>query len=218
MMILAPSILSANFAHLGADIAEIERAGVKYVHIDVMDGHFVPNISFGIPIMKSIRPLTDMVFDVHLMISNPASYIEQFAEAGADIINFHYEAVVEPLDVIKRIRETGRRCAITIKPNTPVDKIFPYVELVDMVLVMSVEPGFGGQELMPSALDKIRNLRRFADEHGFTNLDIEIDGGVKLDNVQTVIEAGANVIVAGSAVFSGDIYCNATDFIRLFEG
>ncbi len=217
MVKLAPSILSADFANLEKDIKEIENAGAHYLHVDVMDGMFVPNISLGIPVIKSIRKVTDMTFDVHLMIEKPERYIKQFADAGADIINFHVEATDKIQECIDEIRALGKKPAITFKPNTEVDPYMEYLKQVDMVLVMSVEPGFGGQSLIPHTLGKIEKLSNYINENGL-NVEIEIDGGVTLDNVENVVNAGANVVVAGSAVFDGKANANNVElFIDKFK-
>lgn len=210
MIKLAPSILSADFANLEKDVKEIENAGAHYLHIDVMDGQFVPNISIGIPVVKSLRKVTDMTFDVHLMIDRPERYIENFADAGADIINFHVEATEDVVGCIKMIRELGKKPAITLKPNTDIEPYLQYLHDVDMILVMSVEPGFGGQSLIPHTLGTIERVSNYIEEHNL-NVEIEIDGGVNLDNVINVINAGANVIVAGSAVFDGKACANNVD-------
>jgi ribulose-phosphate 3-epimerase len=207
MNILSPSILAADFWKLGEQIREAERNGVRYLHIDVMDGLFVPSISYGMPIITSIRKQTDMFLDVHLMIDKPERYIEEFADCGADMINFHIEAVSDVTGTIEKIRQTGRKAGITIKPDTPASAVAPYLDKVDMVLVMTVEPGFGGQKLMPKCLDKVREIRKMADENNLT-VDIEVDGGITVDNVSDAVCAGANVIVAGSAVFKNDISTN----------
>lgn len=204
MNILAPSILSADFNILGQQIKETEKAGAEYLHFDVMDGIFVPSISFGLPVLKSIRKASNQVYDVHLMIEEPIRYVEQFAESGADIITFHIEAASDPREVIDKIHSLNKKVGIAIKPKTPVEAVKPYLEHVDMVLVMTVEPGFGGQKYMSECTDKIAEVRGLIKEAGLP-VDLEIDGGVTLENVRVPIDAGANVIVAGSAVFNGDI-------------
>ena len=216
MNILSPSILAADFGRLGEQIREAEHAGAGYLHIDVMDGSFVPSISFGMPVVSSIRSVSDLFSDVHLMIERPERYLQEFAECGADLINFHLEATEDVAGTIAKIRSLGRKAAITIKPATPVSAAAPYLELVDMVLVMTVEPGFGGQKLIPSCLDKVRELRRMVTERGLP-VDIEVDGGITSENVSRVLEAGANVIVAGSAVFHGKIGENVRGFLEKME-
>lgn len=213
MNILSPSILSADFWKLGEDIKAVQEAGVEWLHIDVMDGFFVPSISYGMPVIASIRKGTDMFFDVHLMIEQPERYIEDFAKSGADLINFHVEATEDVEAVIAQIRAVGKKVGITIKPNTPASAVEPYLELVDMVLVMTVEPGFGGQKLIPECIGKVTEIRRMAEVKEL-DVDIEVDGGINLDNVGTAIAAGANVIVAGSAVFKDDISENVRKFME----
>ena len=213
MNILSPSILAADFSRLGEQIRKVEHAGAKYLHIDVMDGVFVPSISFGMPVISSIRNCSDIFFDVHLMIEKPEHYIHEFADSGADLINFHLEATKEVVATIEKIRFRGKKVGITIKPATPVKAVEPYLRLVDMVLVMTVEPGFGGQKLMPECLDKVREIRAMVMEKGL-HTDIEVDGGIRLDNVNQALEAGANVIVSGSAVFRDNITKNVEKFME----
>lgn len=215
MNILSPSILSADFCKLGEQIKEVELAGAKYLHIDVMDGIFVPSISYGMPVIRSIRKCSDIFFDVHLMIDRPERYVKEFAESGADLINFHLEATSDVKGTIATIRSLGKKVGITIKPGTPAKTVEPYLELVDMVLVMTVEPGFGGQKLIPECLDKVRKIRKVIADRGL-NVDIEVDGGINDENVESALEAGANVIVAGSAVFKNDIAENVRIFLRKF--
>ena len=198
---IAPSILSADFSKMGEEVRALEKQGADIIHLDVMDGVFVNNITFGIKMVEDIRKYTTLPFDCHLMIVNPEKYVERFAKAGADIITVHYEACKENLkEVLSLIKSTGVKCGAVINPDTPVDKIKDVVGLCDMVLVMSVFPGFGGQKFIPSALDKLRELRKLIDESG-RDIDLEIDGGVTEENVEEIKAAGANVIVAGSTVF-----------------
>lgn len=205
--ILAPSILAADFSVLGQQIKEAAGAGAEYIHIDVMDGVFVPSISFGMPLIQSIRKVTDKVFDVHLMIVEPERYVKQFKECGADSITFHLEATEDADALIDQIHALGCRAGMSIKPKTPVEVVRKYLSKIDMLLVMTVEPGFGGQKYIPESTERIRRARELADELG-VDLDIQVDGGVGQDNVHVVLEAGANVVVSGSAVFHGDITDN----------
>lgn len=217
MYVLAPSILSADFANLGRDVEQITKAGASYVHIDVMDGQFVPNISFGMPIMKAIRPLTDQTFDVHLMIEEPGRYIKEFKEAGADLICVHQEACTHLNRTIARIKELGLKAAVALNPATPICTLEHVIEELDMVLIMSVNPGFGGQKFIPNTLQKVKMLREMADQKGLKQLDIQVDGGVTLENAKSILEAGANILVAGSAVFKGDAKENVEKFLTIFK-
>ena len=200
MIYISPSLLAADFNNLGAEVKRIEEAGADYLHLDVMDGVFVPNISFGLPVIESLRKTCGLVFDVHLMITEPERYVERFANAGADIITFHYEACAEPAALIKKIREIGKKASISISPKTPAEAILPFLSELDMVLVMTVEPGFGGQSLIPETLEKVKIIRKAIDDNGY-NCNIQVDGGISKKNISLVTEAGANVIVAGTAVF-----------------
>lgn len=207
MLEIAPSILSADFAKLGENIKTVEQAGIKYLHIDVMDGLFVPSISFGMPIISSIRKITDMVFDVHLMIENPERYIEEFAKCGADIITVHAEACKHLDRVVTQIKEAGCKAAVALNPATPLSAIEYVLDKLDMVLIMSVNPGFGGQKYIPYSTEKIKELKKMIDAKGLSTL-IEVDGGVNASNVTEVEEAGVDIAVMGSAVFNGDIVEN----------
>ena len=217
MKILAPSILSADFKKLGEEIAAVVDAGAQYIHIDVMDGIFVPSISFGMPVIKAVRDVTDKVFDVHLMISEPDRYIGDFAACGADIITVHAEACLHLDRTVEFIHSLGKKAGVALNPATGLGVLDYVLEKVDMVLLMSVNPGFGGQRLMPYTIDKIRELRNMLEQRGL-KVDIEVDGGVTLENVSQVTEAGANIIVAGSAVFKGDVSANVEGFLRYLSG
>lgn len=216
MTILAPSMLSADFKELGKEIQTIEENGAKYLHFDVMDGIFVPSISFGMPVLKSIRPGTNLVCDVHLMITEPIRYVEDFAKAGADLITIHLEACEDVDATIDKIKGCGCKVGVSIKPNTPVSALQPYLEKVDMILIMSVEPGFGGQKFIPSSLEKIAETKAMIDASGL-NIDIQVDGGIYTHNVEEVLKAGANIIVAGSAVFNGDTKQNTIDMMEILN-
>lgn len=217
MYMISPSILSSDFSRLGEDAKKMCDAGADMLHIDVMDGHFVPNISFGSAVTKSIRHITDKIFDVHLMISEPLKYIDDFVSAGADIITFHLESDSDAIKTIEKIKSCGKKVGISIKPKTPASAVIPYLPLIDMVLVMTVEPGFGGQKFMEDQVSKIQQLAQWKKEMSF-NYDIQVDGGITQDNVRVVLDAGANVIVAGSAVFGKeDIAQAAKDFMGIFK-
>jgi ribulose-phosphate 3-epimerase len=200
---ISPSILAADFGHLRDQVQQAEAAGAEYLHIDIMDGHFVPNITFGQGMVRALRQYSNALFDVHLLIENPARFLQDFAEAGADSLTFHLEAVDKPAELIHAIHALGKKAGISLHPNTPVSAVAPYLELVDSVMVMSVVPGFGGQPFMPSALDRIKELKRLIAGRPVL---IEIDGGVNRSNIYEITKSGADIIVAGSAVFrSGDI-------------
>lgn len=214
--ILSPSILAADFTCLGSQIHETEKEGAKYLHFDVMDGIFVPSISFGMPVLASIRKGTGQVMDAHLMITEPIRYIDAFADAGADIITIHYEACKDVRASLDAIRKRGVRTGLSICPETPASVLTDFLDEVDMILVMTVHPGFGGQKLIPETLDKVREVRKMLDEKGLT-VDIQVDGGVYITNVREALDAGANVIVAGSAVFKGDAGENTRQFMEILK-
>ena len=201
MFVVSPSILAADFSQLGAELKKIEKAGALYAHLDVMDGMFVPNMSFGAPVIASIRKSSPIIFDVHLMSVDPQRYVDDFLKAGADIITIHYESCEDPLSVIRYIKSKEAKAGLAIKPATPAAAIYPFLNEVDMLLVMTVEPGFGGQKMMPEMLEKVTKIRKYANEKKI-NIDIEVDGGLTADNVGMATAAGANVIVAGSAVYN----------------
>ena len=216
MLILSPSILSADFANLGRDVAGAADAGAEYIHFDVMDGQFVPNISFGIPVIQAIRPVTDKVFDVHLMIDEPVRFIKEFADAGADIITVHAEACKHLHRTIQVIHSYGIKAGVVLNPATPLSAVEEILPEVEMVLLMSVNPGFGGQKYIQTTTDKVRRLRQMITERNL-NVDIEVDGGVTMDNVRMLIEAGANIFVAGSAVYKGSVEENIKGFLEVFK-
>lgn len=216
MNCLSPSILSADFAELGNQIKLLDEAGAQYVHIDVMDGMFVPSISMGLPIIRSVRSVSDRIFDVHLMIEEPERYIDDFVDAGADLITVHAEACRHLDSTIQKIKDRGIIAGVALNPATPLQAIEYVLEKVDMVLIMTVNPGFGGQKLIPYTIEKIKDLKALIDKRGLKT-DIEADGGVTLENVGKVMDAGANIIVAGSAVFSGDVEENVKRFLDFME-
>ena len=201
MVYIAPSLLAANFANLAEDVKKVEEGGANYLHLDVMDGVFVPNISFGAGVVEALRPESRLFFDVHLMIVEPIRYVDDFISAGADSITVHYESCENCRTVLEYLKEHSVKAGLAISPDTPYEVVLPLLDVVDMVLVMTVNPGFGGQSLIYGALDKVKAIRKYLDENGISNIDIQVDGGINDKNVGLASSAGANVIVAGSAIF-----------------
>lgn len=214
--IIAPSILSADFKALGTQVQEVAEAGAKYIHIDVMDGSFVPSISFGMPVIQGIRSCTDAVFDVHMMVQDPGRYIQAVKEAGADVITVHAEACTHLDRVVNQIKEVGCRVGVALNPATSIYELDCILPHLDMVLIMSVNPGFGGQRFIPYTLDKIRALRETMRQRGI-QADIQVDGGVSTGNLSEIMDAGANIFVAGSAIYGGDAAAGTREFVKLFE-
>lgn len=215
MNYLAPSVLSADFSTLGKDIAVVASAGAELIHLDVMDGKFVPNISFGAPVISSVRKITNAIFDVHLMIEEPIRYLNDFVKAGADIITVHYEACTDAANTLQEIHKAGLKAGLAISPDTPVSVLKPFLKEVDMILIMSVHPGFGGQSFIEESLNKIKDTRSMLQECGRDDVWIEVDGGIGTANITKVKDAGANVFVAGSAVFKGDMVANTKQLLAL---
>ena len=213
MVKISPSVLSADFAILGAEVENIKNAGAEMAHLDVMDGMFVTNMSFAFPVIASLRKVTDMFLDVHLMIEKPERYIDRFIDSGADLITFHLEATDVPDKCIELVKARGKKVAVSVKPNTPIEEVYPYLDRCDMILIMTVEPGYGGQALIPFCLDKVKTLREEITKRGL-NIDIQVDGGINEKTAKDAIAAGANVLVAGSAVFNCSDRKAAIDALR----
>ncbi|MEG1043872.1 MAG: ribulose-phosphate 3-epimerase [Oscillospiraceae bacterium] len=214
MIYISPSMLSCDFSKMGEEALAMVKGGADMLHLDIMDGHFVPNITFGAPVIKCLRPLTKAVFDTHLMISDPDKYIKDFAKAGSDIITFHIESNSNVVETINLIKSFGIKAGLSVKPNTPIEEVYPYLDMLDMVLVMTVEPGFGGQSFMENMMDKIIKLKTKCAEINKENLLIQVDGGISEKTVGIATSAGANVIVAGSALFSQENYQDAISKLR----
>ena len=213
MVKISPSVLAADLSNLASEVKDVETCGADMIHLDVMDGLFVTNISFGLPVIQSLRSKTNIIFDVHLMIDAPERYVDRFIEAGADILTFHLEACKDSSALLARIREQGVMAGISIKPGTPVEDVYPYLDECDMVLVMTVEPGYGGQKLIPETLEKVTKIKAEAERRGL-NIEIQVDGGINADNAGDAISAGATILVAGSSVFGKTDRKAAIDALR----
>ena len=213
MIKISPSVLAADLSNLKGALCDMEKAGADMIHLDVMDGNFVPNITFGQPVIRSLRGGSNLIFDVHLMIASPEKYAEEFIDAGADILTFHLEACDNPSDLLNTIRSQGVMAGISVKPGTAVEELYPYLEECDMVLIMTVEPGFGGQKLIPETIEKVRKIKAEIEKRGL-NVDVQVDGGINESNASVLIEAGATILVAGSSVFGKDDYSAAIKALR----